>query len=171
MSVRAKFQPPSMSRSGWKVWGVRAVGGVEHVATLYNFNSMLELLWVELSWVRVGFWQHVYQAKLSIIFIRFVRGWQGRRWTINNNWIKLNHQEGYVWVIKSSGLTSRNPVCAMLSKFFVCQRFQYCSDRSILSMVLINHRHLGSDLSNKMVTVRYWTSWGWAEPSSEPSTY
>ena len=58
MSVCAKFQLSSWSRSGWKVCGRVVVVVVEHVTTMSNSNAScfrVELSWVELSCV--GFWQ------------------------------------------------------------------------------------------------------------------
>ena len=53
VSVSAKFQLPSWSRSDWKVcvWG----GGFQ-LATMSNLNEVtFELLCVEFSWVTLGF--------------------------------------------------------------------------------------------------------------------
>ena len=51
MSICAKFQLSSWSRSAWKV----CCGGVEHVGTMSNPTKLLlscfELSWVELRWV------------------------------------------------------------------------------------------------------------------------
>ena len=87
MSVCAKFQLSSWSRSGWKVCGSGGVvgwGGV-HVTTVSSSNA--SCFRVELSWVALGFdntifrryyWLHNFiinfqsRSKLSTLYVFFI---------------------------------------------------------------------------------------------------
>ena len=68
MSVCAKFQLPSMSRSGWKVCVVGWGGVTRGYYVLPQPKlSRVALSWVELSWVRVGFWQEIKWINIIMI--------------------------------------------------------------------------------------------------------
>ena len=70
-------------------FGMGGGGGVGHMATVSNLNpSYVELLWVELSWVRVGFGQYKAVCQcvcpcvcvpLPLLFLPLIRGieWSG----------------------------------------------------------------------------------------------
>ena len=140
MSVCAKFQPSSWSRSCWKV-----CGGGEHVTTMSNSKAScfrVELSWVELRWVLTIYKVQGVPENLThfvldllhfkILFISYVKPFilkltqNGEKWVlivlwnVNNPW-KITQTNSHFKNLKKIGAGLSKLVYLWISEYIFCR--------------------------------------------------
>ena len=110
MSVCAKFQLSSWSRSGWKVC-VGWWGGGEHVTTMSNSNA--SCFRVGLSWVALGFdnYNTIPRSASQLFKIHY----PSSIWVVNVIWsIVLNGTNYWNYHIRFFKLKTKKKLCTII---------------------------------------------------------